>query len=138
VDLEKNSGTTELKKAALYRNMARVYLRRLEFELAKEALSLCLELKIPQSTKSECRYDLADAYLVMENVEEAIKELRGLLEQGGVDDDLQLLSVFMLADALEQQGKKQEALALFESIRFTYPNTSVVEARIEYLQKDKK
>jgi tetratricopeptide (TPR) repeat protein len=137
IALEKNPGTPEIKKAALYRNMARVYLRRLEFELAKEALGLCMALDIPQSTKAECQYDLADAYLVMENIEEAINELGNLLNQEGIDDDLRVLSVFMLADALEQQGKKQEALDLFESIRFSYPNTSVVEARIEYLHTEK-
>jgi tetratricopeptide (TPR) repeat protein len=137
VALEKNPGTSELKKADLYRNMARVYLRRLEFELAKESLSLCLTLNIPQSAKSECQYDLADAYMVMEITDEAIKELSSLLEQDGVDDDLRVLAIFMLADALEQQGKKLEALNLFEGIRFSYPNTSVIEARIEYLQNSK-
>jgi tetratricopeptide (TPR) repeat protein len=132
--LEKDPGTPELTRAAIYRKMSREYLRRLEFELAKESLAMCLNLNISQSAKSDCQYDLADAYMVMENVDEGIKELKNLLEQNGVDDELRVLSIFMLADALEQQEKKQEALNLFESIRFSYPNTSVIEARIEYLK----
>lgn len=132
--LEKDKDTPALKKAEIYRNMARVYLRRLEFELARESLTLCMELDIAQSAKSECRYDLADAYMVMEYLDSGIAELRTLLQQDGVDDELRVLSIFMLADALEQQGNRAAALTLFESIRHSYPNLSVVEARIEYLK----
>ena len=133
--LEKDKETPDLQRAGIYRSMARIYLRRLEFELAKESLELCLELEIPQSAKSECRYDLADAYMVMEDLESGISELRTILQQDGVDDELRVLSIFMLADALEQQGSKKDALSLFESIRHSYPNLSVIEARIEYLKE---
>ncbi|MDR2893789.1 MAG: tetratricopeptide repeat protein [Deltaproteobacteria bacterium] len=138
IKLDNDLGTPHLQKAGIYRSMARIYLRRLEFELARESLTYCLALEIPQSLKSDCQYDLADAYMVMEDLDAGINELRSLLEQDGVDDELRVLSVFMLADALEQKGDKAGALELFESIRFSYPNGSVMEARIEYLKNPPK
>lgn len=132
--IEAAPGTPALQKASIYRSMARIYLRRLEFEHVKTSLNQCLALDLPRSIKSDCQYDLADAYMIMEDTDAGIATLRDLLLQDGVDDDLQVLAIFMLADALELKGEKQDALALFESIRFTYPNNSVIEARIEYLK----
>lgn len=133
----KDPDTPSVQKAEALRNLARVYLRRLEFEPAKDVLTFCMELDIPQSGKSDCQYDLADLYMIMEDMEAGIKELRNLLEQEGVDDDKRVLAIFMLADALEQQGNRESAMGLFESIRYVYPNPRVVEARIEYLRKSK-
>lgn len=132
--LANDPDTPALQKASIYRGMAKVYLRRLEFELVKDSLRRCLALDVPQSVKSECHYDLADAYMIMEDTDAGISELRALLQQEGMDDELRVLSVFMLADALEQKGEKAVALKLFESIRLTYPNSGVVEVRIEYLK----
>lgn len=134
----KDPETPSIQKAESLRNLARVYLRRLEFEPAKDVLTMCMELDIPQAGKSDCQYDLADLYMIMEDVDAGIKELRNLLEQEGVDDEQRVLAIFMLADALEQQGNRDSALGIFESIRFVYPNQRVVEARIDYLKKSKK
>ncbi len=136
--LVKDQDTPAVQKSESLRNLARIYLRRLEFESAKEVLTMCMELSIPQSAKSDCQYDLADLYMIMEDMDSGIKELRSLLEQDGVDDDKRVLAIFMLADALEQQGNRDSALGLFETIRFSYPNPRVVEARIEYLRKSRK
>jgi tetratricopeptide (TPR) repeat protein len=136
--LAKDAENPAIKRAESLRNLARIYLRRLEFESSKDVLVLCMEMEIPQSSKSDCRYDLADLYMIMDDMDAGIKELRSLLEQEGVDDDKRILSIFMLADALEQQGNRESALGLFESIRFSYPNARVVEARIEYLKNSKK
>ena len=127
-----------LQKADSYRNLARIYLRRLEFELAKESLGYCMDLDIPQVAKANCQYDLADVYMTMDDLKAGITELRSLLEQRDVDNDLRVLSVFMLADALEQQGSRDTALGLFESIRYIYPNPRVIESRIDYLRKQLK
>lgn len=132
--IEADPETPSLQKAPIYRSMARIYLRRLEFEHGKDSLNQCLALDVPQSVKSDCQYDLADAYMIMEDTDAGIATLRDLLKQDGVDDELRVLSIFMLADALELKGDKKDALSLFESIRFTYPNNSVIEARIEYLK----
>jgi tetratricopeptide (TPR) repeat protein len=132
--LIKDPETPSIQKGDSLRNLARIYLRRLEFELAKEVLAVCMELDIPQSAKSDCQYDLANLYMIMENMDSGIKELRNLLEQEGVNDDKRVLAIFILADALEQLGNKESALGLFEIIRFSYPNPRVVELRIEYLK----
>lgn len=134
----KDADTPAIQKAEALRNLARVYLRRLEFEPARDVLTFCMELGITQSAKSDCQYDLADLYMIMEDMDAGIKELRNLLEQEGVDDEKRVLAIFMLADALEQQGNRDSALGLFESIRFVYPNQRAVEARIDYLKKSKK
>lgn len=136
--LLQNPGTPSVKKAAAYRNVSQIYLRRLEFELAKESLDYCLKLDVPLEIKAHCQYDLANAHMIMEDTEAGIAELRKLLSNEALSDDLRVLSVFMLADALEHQGKNDTALTLFKSIRQTYPNTRVIEARIEYLTKDMK
>jgi tetratricopeptide (TPR) repeat protein len=136
--LVKDAESPVVQRAASLRHLARIYLRRLEFEPARDALTLCMEMEIPQSAKSNCQYDLADLYMIMDDMDSGIRELRSLLEQEGVDDDKRVLSIFMLADALEQQGNRESALGLFETIRFSYPNVRVVEARIEYLKNNTK
>ena len=115
-----------------------MYLRRLEFELSKQSLGYCLELKIPDSVRAECLYDLAQTFVGMEELDNAVIQLRSVLSLKGIAESTRTLSIFMLADALDQQGKNDEALALFESIGGTYPNRKVVEQRIAFLEKKKK
>ncbi|MDL2313955.1 tetratricopeptide repeat protein [Desulfovibrio sp. OttesenSCG-928-C14] len=136
--MERDPLITPMEKAGIYQGMARVHMRRLEFILAQEALHMCMDLDIPQKDKAYCQYALADSYMTTEDLNDGIKELRNLLEQKGVEDDLRILSIFMLADALEQKEQSETALALFESIRFSYPNPSVIESRIEYLKNPRK
>jgi predicted negative regulator of RcsB-dependent stress response len=52
-----------------------------------------------------------------------------------VDDQLRGLAGFLLADVLEQQGLRAEALSRFESVRGLYPNDLVIDYRIAYLQQ---
>ena len=40
----------------------------------------------------------------------------------------------MLADLMEDQGRRKEALELFKSIESTYPNPQAVEVRIKGLE----
>ncbi|MDR3073721.1 MAG: tetratricopeptide repeat protein [Deltaproteobacteria bacterium] len=127
-----------LERAQACRNLAYVYLRRLEFELAKESLGYCLALDIPDGMRAECRYDLAQTFMGMEETDNAISELKTLLGLKHVPDATRTLAVFMLADALDQQGSNAEALDFFTSISETYPNRKVVEQRVEFLKKKKK
>ena len=129
---------SSLEKAEAYRNIGGVYLRRLEFELSKEALGFCLTMRIPEHVRGQCLYDLAQTYMGMEEPENAINQLRGVLELQEIPDSLRSLTVFMLADALDQEGNSAEALKLFESIRTAYPNPRVVEKRITALRQPKK
>ena len=126
------------ERAEAYRDLAEIYMRRLEFELAKEALDQCLSQKIEGTLRGQCLYDRAQTYMAEENLDEAVANLRAVLVQEGLDQPLHSLSSFMLADVLEQQGNLKEALELFESLRATYPNTLVVEKRINFLKKKMK
>lgn len=125
-------------RARACRNLAHVYLRRLEFELAKESLGYCLALDVPDVVRAECLYDLAQAFMGMDELDNAIVQFRAVLDLENVAWPTRTLTIFMLADALNQKGQNEEAMKLFTSISETYPNRKVVEQRIEFLQKKKK
>lgn len=127
-----------VERARACRYLAHVYLRRLEFELSKESLGYCLALEIPDSVRAECLYDLAQTYVGMDELDNAINEFRNVLALKNIAESTRTLTIFMLADALEQKGQNAEALKLFETISDTYPNRKVVEQRIEFLEKKKK
>lgn len=125
-----DKGASHEEKALAYRRMASAYLRRLEFESAREALGYCLDLDISPESRSMCLYELADALIIMEELDEAEATLRKLLTQPVVSEYTRGLATFMLADVLEQRGKNAEAKVLFESVLNIYPNRKVVEARL--------
>ncbi|MDL2210353.1 hypothetical protein LJC26_06075 [Desulfovibrio sp. OttesenSCG-928-O18] len=127
-----------VERARACRNLAHVYLRRLEFELAKESLGYCLALDIPDTVRAECLYDLAQTFMGMDELDNAIVQLRAVLALRNISQAARTLTIFMLADALDQKGKNDEAMELFTSISETYPNRKVVEQRIEFLEKKKK
>ena len=127
----------DIQRAQACRNLSHVYLRRLEFELSKQSLGYCLELNVPNTVRAECLYDLAQTFVGMEELDNAVTQLRVVLSLSGIAESTRTLSVFMLADALDQQGKNDEALQLFNSIGTTYPNQRVVEKRIAFLEKKK-
>ncbi len=130
VRLLSDKGASQEEKALGYRRMASAYLRRLEFESAREALGYCLSLDISPESRSMCLYELADALIIMEELDEAEATLRTLLKQPVVSEYTKGLATFMLADVLEQRGKNDEARVLFESVLNIYPNRKVVEARL--------
>ncbi len=123
------------ERAEAYRDQAEIYMRRLEFETAKEALNRCLAQNVTGTVRGQCLYDRAEAHMAEENLPEAIGNLRAVLAQEGVAAPLRSLSMFMLADALELQGNNKESLELFQRLLTTYPNPQVVEKRINALKK---
>ncbi len=125
-------------RAHACRNLANVYLRRLEFELAKESLGYCLALDIPDTVRAECLYDLAQTYVGIGDLDQALTYFRAVLALDDIPESRRALTVFMLADALDQKGDKAGALRLFTSIEGTYPNPKVVEQRIAFLQNKQK
>lgn len=133
-----DKNATHVERARACKNLASVYLRRLEFELAKESLGYCLELEVPDAIRAECLYDLAQTYMGMDEVDNAISRFRDVLALKNIAESTRTLSIFMLADALEQKGEDAEAMELFNSIGNTYPNRKVVEQRIDFLEKKKK
>jgi len=127
-----------VERARACRNLATVYMRRLEFELAKESLGYCLDLDIPDAVRAECLYDLAQTHMGMGNMDQAITYFRSVLRLKSIVESRRTLTVFMLADALDQKGEDAEALQLFESISEVYPNPRVVEQRIGFLKAKKR
>ena len=126
-----------VERARACRSLAHVYLRRLEFELAKESLGYCLALDVPDTVRADCLYDLAQTYVGMDDLDQAIVYFRSVLALGNIPESMRTLTVFMLADAMEQKGNKAEALKLYTGIEDTYPNRKVVEQRIEALKSNK-
>jgi tetratricopeptide (TPR) repeat protein len=119
-----------------YRDLADIYLHRLEFERAREALTNCLAtLSVSQTRRAQCLYDMSEVYMAMDDLDPAAEQLRALLALQDIPNDLRLISIFMLADTVEQQNDPAAAKTLFESIRGEYPNRRVIEKRLEFLDK---
>lgn len=119
--------------AAVYRNLSQSYLRRLEFSHAVDILGLCLDLSVSNDTKADCLYTLAEAKMLTEELPGSQQALEDLLLLPDISQDRRVLSTFMLADVMEQQEKYAEALELFESIRDSYPNSGVLDVRLQLL-----
>jgi tetratricopeptide (TPR) repeat protein len=132
--LVKDEATPAEDKAAFYRELSHAYMRRLEFTMATDVLELCLQLDVSPATKADCLYDVAEAQMFTDNLEQSEKALRSLLDGADVSAYRRVLAVFMLADVLEQQNQTEEAVRLFTSIRESYPNSKVVEMRISSLR----
>jgi tetratricopeptide (TPR) repeat protein len=133
--LAEDAGALAEERAEAYRDMAEIHLRRLEFESAKEALEQCLQRRISGTLRGQCIYDRAQIFMAEDNIAEALVSLREVLALEDASDFLRSLSMFMLADALEQQGNFGDALQLFTQLRGSYPNTLVVEKRIGFLRQ---
>ena len=121
-------------QAEILRKLSAAYLRRLDFTLATETLERCLTLTVGPNTKAACLYDLAVTQTLTEEMPQAEATLRNLLALPNIAQDKQVLATYTLADVLEQQNKFQEAFALFESIRTSYPNEKVIELRLSNLK----
>ncbi|MDR2161691.1 MAG: tetratricopeptide repeat protein [Desulfovibrio sp.] len=132
--LAKDPGTPDAVKAGVYIDLAKIYLRRLEFTPATDILTMCMRLKVNIARKADCLYALGEAQIFTENLEEAEAALRAAIALEGVPENRRDMSVFLLADILEQRGRRAEAIALFESIRGTYPNEKVLEMRLSRLR----
>ncbi len=132
-----DEGLPVQNRAAVYRELSRAYLRRLEFSMATQMLGMCLQLEVPAPTKADCLYDLAEAQMLTDELKASEDSLRQLLLIENALPERRVLATFMLADVLEQQSRLDEAVTLYESIRETYPNTKVVEIRLSGLKGKK-
>lgn len=130
-----NAETVDRVRAC--RGLANIYMRRLEFEFAKESLSYCLGLKIPNAVRAECLYDLAQANIGMGDAAAGITYFWEVLALSDIPESTATLTIFMLADALEQENDPGKALELFKSIANRYPSPKVVEMRIAGLEQKK-
>ena len=136
--LVQDPGLPDKLKAPVYRDLAHIYLRRLEFIPATDTLEACLTLQVDNAAKAACMYDLGEAQTLTENLTAAEASFRSILEMQGIPEERRVLTTFLLADVLEQQGNSAAAISYFESIRASYPNEKVVEMRIAHLKKIRK
>lgn len=124
---------TDREAAGAQRKLGNVYFRLRRFDLAQEALQTCLALPVEENFKAWCLYDLALADMARDELDDVYDQAMQVLSMQ-VDDQLRGLAGFLLADALEQQGRGAEALARFESVRTLYPNELAVDNRIAHLK----
>lgn len=117
-----------------HRRLGNIHFRARHFEAAENVYYSCLALDMPPQYQAQCMYDLADMNVAREQWEEASTLAMQILE---IDTDTAMkgLTMFMLAEALEQQNNAAEALKYFEAARQYYPNEMVVDNRIAFLKK---
>ena len=125
---------TDQEAASVQRALGNLHFRQRRFDLAEEALQTCLALPVEESFRAWCLYDLALANMARDELDDARDQAIQVLSMK-VDDQLRGLAGFLLADVLEQQGLRAEALTRFESVRRLYPNEMVVDNRIAHLKK---
>jgi tetratricopeptide (TPR) repeat protein len=128
------AGLTDTEAADIQRRIGNLHFRQRRFDLAEEALQTCRALPVDESVRAWCLYDLALANMARDELADARDQAMQVLSMH-VDDQLRGLAGFLLADVLEQQGQRAEALQRFESVRALYPNEMVVDNRIAYLKK---
>ena len=124
---------TNQEAARVQRALGNLHFRQRRFDLAEEALRTCQALPVEEAFRAWCLYDLALANMAREELEDAHDQAIQVLSMQ-VDDQLRGLAGFLLADVLEQQGLRAEALSRFESVRGLYPNAMVIDNRIAYLK----
>ena len=125
---------TSQEAASVQRTLGNLHFRQRRFDLAEEALQTCLALPVEESFRAWCLYDLALANMARDELDDARDQATQVLSMA-VDDQLRGLAGFLLADVLEQQGLRAEALSRFESVRELYPNVLVIDNRIAYLKR---
>jgi tetratricopeptide (TPR) repeat protein len=125
---------TEQEAASVQRILGNLHFRQRRFDLAADALHACQEMPVAESFRAWCLYDLALANMARDELDVARDQAIQVLSMK-VDDQLRGLAGFLLADVLEQQGLRAEALNRFEAVRGLYPNDLVIDNRIAYLQQ---
>lgn len=117
-----------------FRHLAAMQFSQRRFEAGEESLAQCLALPLPDHDKIHCMFDLADQNMARERWQEVADLCQQILDSGP-DEEMRGLTGYLLADALEQLGRPQEALRQFELARDTYPNPAVMDNRIAQLRK---
>lgn len=116
------------------RMLGKVYLTQTSYDLAIDVFQSCIDMQLPSDIRTDCLLDLAQAYAFLENLDPAVRYLEELLLNQELEESKRAIAVLLLADIVEQQGNTNKAIDLLESIRTTYPNPKVVEARLKYLK----
>ena len=119
------------------RNLARDQLAQRHFDAAEETLQQCMALPLPDSRKTWCMLDLADASMSTGQFQETADLCQQILDSEP-DEQIMGQAAWLRGDALEQLGDLRGALAQFEQGRDSYPNPAVMDNRIAWLKKQLK
>jgi tetratricopeptide (TPR) repeat protein len=114
---------TQLRMAKLYRSMG-------NYDLVAATLENCADSAKDGNDKGMCLYELAQSYSFISNWNQAKRALETLLAIPDVGEETRVLATFLLADICENERDYSRARLLLESIKTTYPNPKVVEARL--------
>lgn len=125
------------QRVEAYRNLAAMQFSQRHFEAGEETLQQCLGLPIPDHDKIYCMLDLADENMTLERFQEVADLCQQILDSEP-DKNVFGIACYLSGDALEQLGKKKEALQKFEMALDSYPNPAVIENRIKYLKNPAK
>lgn len=128
------SGLSVEQQANILRNLAGVSVKLYRFDVANNYLKGCLELPLSLMMRLECLLDRADISSSMGFFDEGASYALIVLESDEASIELKGKAGFILADIKEQQGNIQKAIELFKSIREYYPNSMVVDQRLQLLQ----
>lgn len=116
-----------------FRHLAAMQLAQRKFQASEDSLEQCVALDIPEGVRLVCLLDMADLFMALERWQEMAGICRQVLDSNPADAERGLAG-FMLGDALEQLGRKDEALAQFEEVIDIYPNPEVIRNRIAHLR----
>lgn len=119
------------------RQLASMQFAQKHYEAAEDSLQQCLGLPLSDHDKIACMLDLAEENMMRENWQEVADLCQQILDSDP-DREIYGKANYLRGDALEQMGKIEEALAVFELARESYPNPLVIENRISYLKKKNK
>ncbi len=102
---------------------------------ALETFGQCARLAPGPDPAAECLGEQAALLVRQKRTGEARSIYGQIVSNEGVSAARKALAGFSLAEMLEAEGKKKEALALYESILETYPNQKAVQTRMDLLRK---
>lgn len=129
------AGDARDKAVAAQLRSARIYRSQGNYEQVQETLQNCVKNAPDEVSRATCLYELAQTYTFIQAWDKGKKALEEILTIKDVPQETKDLSVFILADIYEHERDFPKARQLLESIRETYPNPKVVEARLEALGK---
>ena len=125
----------EKDRVEAHRQLARMQFAQRHFDAGEETLQQCLALPVADHDKIMCLLDLAYENMSRERWQE-VADLCRQIEDSEPDETVSGLAGYLLGDALEQMGKENNALEIFEKYRNFYPNPAVMDNRIEFLRKN--
>lgn len=120
-----------------FRHLAQAQASQRHFAAADETLQQCLGLPLADHDKIWCMLDLAETNSARQQWKDVADLCQQILDSDP-DPEVAGLAGYLRGDALEQLGKKDEALAQFEQARDKYPNPAVMDNRIGHLHRQLK